>query len=102
MLQEEGEWWMYGVFPATLSENGSTPNECFLRYMEELKTVLYDFAAGAANYDVFESELQSFLSQTSPDEALWIAAQQKLSAGAVEPENEKFIQSLPEGAEARS
>jgi hypothetical protein len=94
MLQEDDQWWMYGVFPATLSECGKTPNECFLRYMEELKTVLYDFAAAADSYEQFETELAAFLNQHSPDEDLWLVAQRKLRDSGAKPQ-EDFLQSLP-------
>jgi hypothetical protein len=94
MIQEDDQWWMYGVFPATLSEYGQTPNECFLRYMEELKTVLYDFAAAADSFDQFEAELTVFLEQQSPDKDSWVAAQQKLRDGNAKPK-EDFLQSLP-------
>lgn len=96
MLQEGDQWWMYGVFPATISESGTTANECFLRYMEELKSVLYSFAADAGSYEEFHDQVTSFLGQTSPDADLWKAAQEKLKAGTVATESgEKFIESLP-------
>ncbi len=95
MLQEDDQWWMYGVFPAALSERGQTANECFLRFMEELKTVLYDFAAEASSFEEFEREVTAFLKQTSSDEDAWLEAQRKLRAGSVKPEGEDFIQSLP-------
>jgi hypothetical protein len=95
MLQEDDQWWMYGVFPATLSECGQTANECFLRFMEELKTVLYDFAAETGSFEEFEYAVTAFLKQTSPDEKRWLEAQQKLRSGTVKPAEENFIQSLP-------
>ena len=96
MLQDEGQWWMYGVFPTAISEYGDTPNECFLRYMEQLKTILYDFASDADNYDAFKKTVQQFCGQPSADETLWIAAHQKLRAakGQVRTDQE-FIQKLP-------
>ncbi len=94
MLQEDDQWWMYGVFPATLSEWGQTPNECFLRYMEELKTVLFTFASEADSFEQFKSELTSFLQQKSTDEEAWLAAQRKLRETNAKLE-EDFLQSLP-------
>jgi hypothetical protein len=96
MLQDEDQWWMYGVFPATLSENGGTPNECFLRYMEQLKAILYDFAAEADSYESFNQTVHEFCGQSSADAELWNTAQQKLRAaqGHVQTDQE-FIQKLP-------
>jgi hypothetical protein len=94
MLQEDDQWWMYGVFPATLSEWGQTPNECFLRYMEELKTLLFAFAAEAQSFDQFKAELTSFLNQKSTDEEAWIGAPRKLRETNTKPE-EDFLQKLP-------
>jgi len=97
MLQDEDQqWWMYGVFPGVLSENGDTPNECFLRYMEQLKAILFDFASEANSYESFKKTVQQFCEQPSADAELWEAAQQKLRAakGHVQTDQE-FIQKLP-------
>ena len=97
MLQEEdAEWWMYGVFPGPISEGGNTPNECFLRYMEELKSVLFDFATEADSYNAFKKTVEDFCNQPSADSDLWLTAQKKLRAakGQVQT-NEEFIQKLP-------
>lgn len=96
MLHEDGQWWMHGVFPSAISECGSTSQECFLRYREELKTILYDFAEEAGDFSAFDEKVGTFFRQPSADADLWTAAQQKLRAGTVKAdENEEFIQKLP-------
>lgn len=89
MLQEDGEWWMYGVYPAGIAETGATPNECFLRFMERIKATLVDIAVEARTFEEFFGITHKFLTETSPEEASrWNEAQQKLRTGKVEPEGE--------------
>ncbi len=96
MLQEDGQWWMHGVFPSAIAECGETSQECFLRYMEELKAILYGFAEEARDYDAFERTVTQFFHQTAADAELWDAAQQKLRATNAKPaDGEEFIQKLP-------
>ena len=67
MLNEEGEWWMYGVQPAAIADNGETPQVAALHFRERYKTVLFDFAAEASGFDGFKSAVERFFNQTEDE-----------------------------------
>ena len=97
MIQEAGEddeWWMYGVRPSAIAENGKTPQETSFRFRERYKRVLYDFATDAADIDQLETEVREFFNDSEETiERQWTDAFRLIHEGDVEPE-EPFA-SLP-------
>ena len=85
MLKEDEQWWMYGVRPGAVAENGATPKETFLSYMETLRMVLRDLAADSKTYSDFRKEVERFFHQEDAvEEERWEAARLKLRSGQAE------------------
>src|SRR5712691_4836085 len=51
--QEEKGWWIYGVNPGAVAESGSTLRDAVDNFRARFKTVLFDYAAEAPNFEAF-------------------------------------------------
>jgi predicted RNase H-like HicB family nuclease len=74
MRYEDGEWWMYGVLPPAITENGSTIEEAFSRFRNSYKEVLFDFAQESRDFDQFKANVEQFFYESdvdNEDERLW-------------------------------
>lgn len=102
MREKDGKWWMYGVRPGAIAENGSTPEEAFLRFRNAYKNLLYDFAEDAASYELFRHNVEHFyLQPDKEEEANWLAAFYALRSGKVIPDEAFFAQLPKEDPEKR-
>lgn len=74
MRYEDEAWWMYGVRPSAIAENGGTIEEAFARFRNRYKEVLFDFAQESRDFDQFKAAVEQFFYETdadSEDEHLW-------------------------------
>ncbi|MGH9700222.1 MAG: hypothetical protein ACRD52_12295 [Candidatus Acidiferrales bacterium] len=100
--EADGKWWVYGVRPGAIAENGSTPQEAFLRFRNTYKNVLFDMADGNGNFQMFRDKVERFYMQPdSEEEDRWEQAFGAIRAGTFVPDDE-FFGTLPkEAPEAR-
>ena len=68
MIQEDGQWWMYGVRPGALAEVGGTPQETFLRFRNRYKEILFDIASECKSFEEFKAEVERFFYEPDADE----------------------------------
>jgi hypothetical protein len=83
---EEGpkSWWIYGVNPGGLASSGESMREAHLLFLQELKKVLFDFAAEAGSFEQFKSAVEDFFNATNePTLADWNAAVTAVRSGKV-------------------
>jgi predicted RNase H-like HicB family nuclease len=87
IVQEDGKWWVNGVRPGAITENGDTPEEAFLRFRNAYKNLLFDFAEEAVTFASFKEMAERFYQQPDPEEEdNWLAAFHALRSGEVTPE----------------
>ena len=67
-LQEDGEWWIYGVRPGAIAETGDTPQETFQRFRNRYRDVLFDMAIERRDFDSFRTEVERFFYEPDPEE----------------------------------
>jgi hypothetical protein len=60
MTEEDGKWWVYGVQPAAIAENGESPAGALLRFRNRYREVLFDIAGEERWFDSFRREVESF------------------------------------------
>ena len=98
MLEEDdGQWWMYGVQPVAIADTGDTPEGASTHFRDRYKTVLFDFASDALDFNGFKQEVDRFFHQTEDEIANdWQEAFEAIRSGKVEPE--KPFSSLPRHA----
>lgn len=103
MTREADEkWWVYGVRPGAIAENGSTPEEAFLRFRNRYKSVLFDIAETSLNYEAFREAVDGFYFQDdAEEEARWQAAFAVIRSGEFVPEDEFFGKLPKERPETR-
>ena len=95
MVQEEDGWWLYGVQPGTLAEDGDNPQEAHLKFVVDFKNVLFDIAGEAPTFERFKEEVERVLSQINePEAARWADALEAISAGRV-PLKDPYLAALP-------
>jgi hypothetical protein len=96
--EEDGKWWVYGVRPGAIAENGTTPGEAFSRFRNAYKNVLFDIAAESPAYEAFREAVEKFYYQPDPDEEeRWEAAFKAIRTRAVLPA-EDFFSKMPKQA----
>lgn len=85
--EDDGNWWMYGVRPGAIADYGTTPQEAFHKFRDRYKTLLFDIAEDAADFEKFKVEVESFYSQPNPEEeARWTEAFRAIRSGEAEVE----------------
>ena len=86
VLVDEGDgFWMYGVNPGGVAAGGGTPGEAQSEFRSAYRSVLFDIAAEAKDYDDFEREVKSFVTATNkPTEAEWDEAVSEVRQGKVD------------------
>ena len=96
LVHEEDEgWWLYGVEPGGLAENGDSPQEAHLKFVEDFRKVLFDVASDAPSFDDFESEVVRILCQLNEPEAeRWERAVKAIRAGEIALDD-PFLAALP-------
>jgi len=82
--EDDGKWWVYGVRPGAIADSGTTPQEAFHQFRDRYKTLLFDIADEAADFEAFKNEVERFYTQEdSEEENRWVAAFQEIRNGRV-------------------
>jgi len=85
--EDDGNWWVYGVHPGGMAQFGASPLEAFANFRTSYKTVLFDIAEEASNFDAYKTEVELFYNECGEgEEARWESAVQSLRDGTVVPE----------------
>lgn len=91
--EDDGKWWMHGVYPSGISSSGSTPGEAFANFRSDYRLVLFDLADGAT-FDAFRESVSVFACQENVvEEACWEAAFREMRSGKTPTEG--FFSELP-------
>ncbi len=78
---------LYGVNPGGAAVFGSTLNEAYAKFIEELRLVLVDIAAEGGAFDDFRHEARTMFGATGArTEARWEAARAKARRGEIDTE----------------
>lgn len=86
-VEEDGEFWFYGVNPGGMAAADSTPDAAHAAFRARFRDVLSDFAAAASTFDEFRDEVERFFHATNePTERDWMAAVDAVRAGKVSAE----------------
>ena len=92
--ETDGEYIAHGLKPGGVAGVGSTVNQAYLAYKEEVRTVIYDMA-GNASFDAFRDGVLEFFESTDvwgeekfAEGRLMVAAGKVDSSLPVEPEPE--------------
>ena len=76
---------LYGVNPGGAAVFGSTLNEAYAKFVEELRLVLVDIAAEGGSFDDFRREARTLFATTgSVTAARWEAARAKARRGEID------------------
>ena len=83
-MPEFGSYWIYGVNPGGLSENGDDLVSAKANFRRALTEVLFDLADRASDFAGFEGAVRAFLNGTNEDIVEeWSEARRKIQAGPV-------------------
>ena len=66
-MEEEHDYWMYGVVPGGLSACGENGGEAYLEFREAYRGVLYDIAEEASDFQDFQQKVEAFFKEASED-----------------------------------
>lgn len=82
VCEGEKDFWLYGVNPGALAAGGETGTEAHFRFVQEFKTVLYDIAEGAKDFNEFQREVEKFFHESNSETSMaWQAAVQDIKDG---------------------
>ncbi|MGA2300634.1 MAG: hypothetical protein ABSG77_08065 [Candidatus Acidiferrum sp.] len=85
--ESDGKWWVYGVHPGGMAHFGESAMEAFSNFRTSYRTVLFDIAEEASNFDAFKTEVDRFYNEVGEcEEARWEEALEALRSGKVIPE----------------
>lgn len=74
-VQEDDGWWMSGVQPGAIAGGGRTLLEAHADFRRTFTAVLFDIAAEAENFQLFNLNVRAFFDQTNDESiAEWDAA----------------------------
>ena len=75
MKEEDGGFWIDGVYPGAIAAGGSTRDDALLRFRESYRNVLFDLASVATSFTGFKNEVERFCHEATPGEAeAWLGA----------------------------
>ena len=85
LLVDEGDgFWMFGVSPGGLAAGGKSHGEAQAEFRQGYRSVLFDIAALADDFDSFRQQVLSFFHETSePTEREWEEALAEVRSGKV-------------------
>lgn len=88
LLVEEGDGavCLYGVEPGGLAGVGGSRDAAVTDFREHYRTILYDIAADAQDFEEFRAEVERFVSEIS-DEREWEEAVEDVRAGKIASED---------------
>jgi hypothetical protein len=82
MTEENGELWMYGVFPAGIAETGQTMEETYSRFRNRCKAAFFDMAEEANSFYQFKELVQKFFYEEDESQTKeWMEALEQLRTG---------------------
>jgi len=82
--ESDGNWWVYGIHPGGMAHFGASAMEAFANFRASYKTVLFDIAEEASNFDAYMTEVERFYSESGDgEEARWEAAAKAFREGKV-------------------
>jgi len=87
-MEDDGQWWMYGVRPAAIAASGANIEEAFLRFRSRYKEILFDIAQESTTFEDFASEVERFFNESdadNEDERLWEQALSAIRSGTCQP-----------------
>jgi hypothetical protein len=100
--EDDGKWWVYGVRPGAIAENGSAPEEAFSRFRNTYKNVLFDMAEECPTYEEFRDSVENFYYQPDPEEEeRWESAFKAIRISGVAPEDAFFARMPKQAPETR-
>lgn len=83
-MTEFGSYWIYGVNPGGLAQNGDDPASARANFRRAVTEILFDFAEEASDFDRFREEVRSFLTETDDDSTEeWAEVRRQMRAGPV-------------------
>jgi len=86
-LEEDGQWWVYGVTPGGLSESDADPQMAYTKFRQFFRGILLDMAEEAGNFEAFKTKVAKFVSETDEhDAAIWTQSREALRKGALQAE----------------
>lgn len=94
MVNEDGEWTMYGVQPGSFAESGETFEEARLLFRQTFREILYDLAEDYPGFQSFKAETERILGEVNdPMRERWDSAVERIRADRASMEEP--IKSLP-------
>lgn len=79
MRHEEEGFWIDGVHPGAVCAGGRTHDEAWLKFRQDYRAILFDFAAAAETFSDFKREVERFFWEETPGEAeAWRAAVEQM------------------------
>jgi len=81
MVNEDGEWTMYGVQPGSFAESGETFEEARLLFRQTFREILYDLAEDSPDFQSFKVETERILGEVNdPMRERWDSAVERIRA----------------------
>ncbi len=103
--KEDGvsEWWLNGVSPGGIAQEGATPQEAYLNFREFFRGVLEDLAVAAGNFNEFQKSVDSFiLTENKAQAAIWTETRNAIRSGSLKPDGPfSNLDKITEDAPAR-
>ncbi|MHB1847202.1 MAG: hypothetical protein ACYCWW_20455 [Deltaproteobacteria bacterium] len=62
--EDDGRWWIYGVNPGAIAEEGGTLREAHKNLLRRFRAYLMDVAAEVSDFQAFEKEVQRFFNES--------------------------------------
>lgn len=84
LAEEDDEFWVEGVNPGGFAANGGSPSEALAEFNSAFRSVLFDIAAEAPDFEEFRAEVERFFAETNePVAREWAEAVAQVRAGQV-------------------
>ena len=81
-LEDDGEWWFYGVLPGAMAEGGVSAQEAYARFTLAFRTVLADAAMSSRTFEDFKRAAERFVLQEDAVESeRWRSALEAVRSG---------------------
>lgn len=87
LVEQDGEWWAYGVVPGAFAASGATPLGAYQALRQAMQQVLFDSASLATSFEAFKADVTDIYAQQDPSDAeRWQAARLAIREGKVNPQ----------------
>lgn len=88
--EQEQAWWIYGVNPGGIAECGDSLHDAVSGFRQRFKTVLFDCASEATDFDSFRQDVETFfMTRETAIVNEWESARQQMRSDRV------TLESLP-------